>query len=216
MGKEISNKKASGKQFYISYFVIASIVALILYALFQKPEEAVKMIYRAAGTLGYLFIFLAIVSSEYMARTKKILGAGFIKAHHSLARLGVLLMIIHPLAFAVEEQSILVFLPVFYPLSDFLELAGRPAFYFFLLAAGVAVYRKKYRNWRTVHYLNYLAFLLVSVHAVMIGTDFESNLSRILALTMTVLVMGTFVHKRFRLKIKKYLNQTDKRQKLDS
>jgi sulfoxide reductase heme-binding subunit YedZ len=64
LGKEISNKKASGKQFYISYFVIASIVALILYALFQKPEEAVKMIYRAAGTLGYLFIFLTIVSSE--------------------------------------------------------------------------------------------------------------------------------------------------------
>lgn len=161
--------------------------------------------------MGYLFIFLASLSSEYIVRANKLLGAGFIKAHHSLARLGVLLIIIHPLAFAVEEQSILVFLPVFYPLSDFLELAGRPAFYLFLLAAGVAVYRKKYRNWRKVHYLNYLAFLLVSVHAVMIGTDFESNLSRILALTMTVIVMGIFVHKRFRLKIKKYLNQTDKR-----
>jgi len=205
-GKEISNKIAGGRQFYISYFVIASIVALILYALFQKPEEAVKMIYRAAGTLGYLFIFLAIVSSEYMARTKKILGAGFIKAHHSLSRLGVLLMIIHPLAFAVEEQSILVFLPVFYPPGKFLELAGRPAFYLFLLAAGVAVYRKKYRNWRKVHYLNYLAFLLVSVHAVMIGTDFESNLSRVLALAMTIIVIGIFVHKRFRLKIKKLFN----------
>ncbi len=203
-GKEIPDKIAESKQFYISYIVITAIVALILYALFQKPEETVKMIYRAAGTLGYLFIFLAIVSSEYMARTKKILGAGFIKAHHSLSRLGVLLIVIHPLAFAVEEQSILVFLPVFYPPDKFLELAGRPALYLFLLAAGVAVYRKKYRNWRKVHYLNYLAFLLVSVHAVLIGTDFESNLSRTLALVMTVIVMGIFVHKRFRMKIKKY------------
>lgn len=163
------------------------------------------MVYRAAGTLGYLFIFLAIVSSEYMARTKKILGAGFIQAHHSLARLGVLLIIIHPLAFAFEEQSIQVFLPVFYPLNDFLKLAGRPALYLFLLAAGVAVYRKKYRSWRKFHYLNYLAFLMVSVHAVMIGTDFESNLSRFLALAMTIIVVGIFVHKRFRLKIKKML-----------
>jgi len=153
------------------------------------------MIRRFAGTFGYLTIFLAIITSEYMAKMKKISGLPFLRAHHNLARIGILLILIHPLTFVLQGRGIQIFSPIS-PTNVFIGLAGRPALYLFLLAAGIALYRKKYKNWKKVHYLSYLAFLLVSVHALMIGADFESNIMRILAVTMAVIVIAIFIRKR--------------------
>ena len=52
------------------------------------------------------------------------------------------------------------------------------------------------RNWRTVHFLNYLAFLLATVHGVMIGTDFQSSVVKAISILMAVAVIGIFVLKR--------------------
>ena len=201
-GKEGSGKK-SDKQFYLIYVIILVIVLFITYILLQSPGEPSRMIARFAATFGYLAIFFSILSSEYMARMKKISGMPFLKAHHTLARIGILLIVIHPLALALGGQGFRIFLPVLYPVDLFLALGGRTAFYPFLLAAGIALYRKKYKSWRKVHYLSYLAFLLVSAHALLIGTDFESGIMRMLALVMTVAVTGIFIHKRSALQQKR-------------
>lgn len=153
------------------------------------------MLRRFAGAFAYLTMFLAIVSSEYMVRMRKISGLPFMKAHHYLARIGILLILIHPMTFILEGKSIQIFSPIS-STNVFIALAGRPAFYLFLLAAGIAIYRKKYRNWRKVHYLSYLAFLLISIHALMIGADFTINIMRILTLAMAVIVIATFIDKR--------------------
>jgi DMSO/TMAO reductase YedYZ heme-binding membrane subunit len=171
----------------------------------QTPEEPIEMIRRFAGTFGYLTIFFAIVSSEYITKIKKLAGLPFMKAHHNLARIGVFLILIHPLTFILEGQSIRIISP-FYSMSIFINLFGRPALYLFLLAAGIALYRKKYKNWKKIHYLNYLAFLLVSVHAVMIGIDFKLSIMRTLALVMALIVAGVFINKRLGNKIKKSIN----------
>jgi methionine sulfoxide reductase heme-binding subunit len=195
-GREVSGKKAPNKQFYLIYGIILVIVLFITYILLQRPGEPLRMVARFAATFGYLAIFLSILSSEYMAKMRKISGLPFLKAHHNLARIGILLILIHPLALALEGQDVLIFLPVFYPVDLFLALGGRTALYLFLLAAGIAIYRKKYRNWRKVHYLNYLAFLLVTAHALLIGTDFKIDIMRVLALVMAAAVTGIFIHKR--------------------
>ncbi|HET8687997.1 MAG TPA: ferric reductase-like transmembrane domain-containing protein, partial [Methanosarcina sp.] len=146
-------------------------------------------------TFGYLTLFLAIITSEYMAKIKKISGLSFMKAHHNLARIGILLILIHPFTFVLQGKGIQIFSPIS-PTNIFIALGGRPALYLFLLAAGVAIYRKKYRNWRKVHYLSYLAFLLVSIHAPMIGTDFRFSIMRILVLAIAVTVIAVFIDKR--------------------
>lgn len=195
-GRKASGKKGSNKQFYLIYGIILVIVLLITYILLQRPGEPLRMIARFAATFGYLAIFLAILSSEYMARMKKISGLPFLKAHHNLARIGILLILIHPLTFVLEGQGFRIFLPVFYPVNLFFTFGGRTALYLFLLAAGIAIYRKKYRNWKKIHYLHYLAFLLVSVHALLIGTDFRVDIMRMLAFVMSIIVVGIFIHKR--------------------
>ncbi len=167
----------------------------IIYVILQTPEEPIVMIRRFAGIFGYLTIFLAIITSEYMTKMKKISGLPFLRAHHHLARIGILLILIHPFTFVLQGRGIQIFSPIS-PTNIFIALGGRPALYLFLLAAGIALYRKKYKNWRKIHYFSYLAFLLVTVHALMLGDDFELIIMRILAITMAVTVIAIFIHKR--------------------
>ena len=199
---ESSGKKAPNKQFYLIYGILLVVVFFIIYLLLQRPGEPLRMIARFAATFGYLTIFLAILSSEYMARMRKISGLPFLKAHHNLARIGILLILIHPLAIAIGGQGFGIFLPELYPIDRFLMFGGKTAIYLFLLAAGIALYRKKYRNWRKIHYINYLAFLLVSAHALLIGSDFKLDIMRVLALVMAAAVTGIFIHKRSSTKTK--------------
>lgn len=191
-----SGKGASNKHFYLIYGVILILIVIISLIVLQNPGDPIVMVRRFAGTFGYLTIFLAIVSSEYIVKMRKISGLPFIKAHHNLARTGILLILIHPLTFILQGRSIQIFSPISFPVNPFIGFAGRPALYLFLLAAGIALYRRKYRNWLTIHYLNYLAFLLVTVHALMLGDDFELNIMRMLAIVMAVTVAGIFIHKR--------------------
>ena len=201
-GGESPSKGASNKPFYSIYGIILLIIVFIIYIILQTPEEPIVMLRRFAGTFGYLTLFLAIVTSEYMVKIKKISGLPFMKAHHNLARIGILLTLIHPLTFVLQGRSVRIFSPISQA-NIFIALAGRPAFYLFLLAAGIAIYRKKYRNWRKVHYLSYLAFLLVSIHALMIGTDFRFNMMKVLAFAMAVTVIAIFIDKRSAPKQKK-------------
>ncbi|WP_129596787.1 ferric reductase-like transmembrane domain-containing protein [Methanohalophilus profundi] len=177
-------------------FLVTFIAAIIAYILLQAIDTPLEMIDRAAGLFAYYFIFLAILSSEYMKQMKKVFGQGFIRIHHYLARLGISLMLLHPIAFAFEKQSISVFFPVFYPFIEFLELAGRPAFYLIIIAVAAGVYRKHFiRKWKKIHYLNYPAFLLIFIHSWLIGTDLNSAIMQLLWVCMALVITAIFVHK---------------------
>ncbi|TGC11516.1 ferric reductase [Methanolobus halotolerans] len=177
----------------ISFLVI--VLGIILYFLFQESDIAVRMTARAAGLLGYFFLFLAILSSEYLASIRKTFGRSFINVHHHLARVGVALVLVHPITVAYQF-GLSAFLPVFYPLAEFLRLAGRPAFYIILIAVLAGIYRKRIpKNWRSVHALNYLAFLMVFIHAWLIGTDLQNPVMQLIWISMALIVVAVFIHK---------------------
>lgn len=183
------------KRWYL-IFLVTVIAAIIAFVLLQAINTPLEMIDRAAGLFAYYFIFLAILSSEYIKQMKKVFGQGFIRVHHHLARLGISLMLLHPIAFAFERQSISVFIPVFYPFMEFLELAGRPAFYLIIIAVATGVYRKHIiRKWKKIHYLNYPAFLLIFIHSWLIGTDLNSTIMQLLWVCMALVIAAIFVHK---------------------
>ncbi len=187
----------------LSFVVLIS--GILMLSLFQEKDNPLRMVDRATGLFAYFFIFLAILSSEYMIQMKKVFGKGFIAIHHFLAKIGILLMILHPIAFAFEEKSASVLVPVFYPLMDFLELAGRPAFYLIIIAVSAGFYRKKLgRKWIKLHYLNYIAFLLIFIHAWLIGTDLQSGIMQLIWITMALIVVVVFIDKHF-IQLKKLL-----------
>ncbi len=184
------------KKSYPILIMVLLIFVIILYFVSRQTDQLLQMIDRISGLFGYLFLFLALLSSEYMKQIKKIFGKGFIKVHHQLGRLSVLLMLIHPIAFAFEKGSVLVFVPVFSPLEQFLELAGRPALYILLIGIFAGVYRKKMvKSWKKFHYLIYPGFFMVFIHAWFIGTDLQYPLMQALWVSMLLIAVGVFVHK---------------------
>ncbi|WP_269848747.1 ferric reductase [Methanosarcina horonobensis] len=163
--KGMSDKKISNKKFYLIYGIILVIVLFIAYLLLQRPGEPLRMVARFAATFGYLTIFLSILSSEYMAKMRKISGLPFLKAHHHLARIGILLILIHPLALAIGGQGFRIFLPEFYPVNRFLMFGGKTAIYLFLLAAALPCTGKSIETGRryitSVTWLFYLSQLML-------------------------------------------------------
>jgi predicted ferric reductase len=149
--------------------------------------------------MGYTAIFLSAVSSAYMRQVYRTFGRPFIKVHHILSVTGLVLVTLHPLGAAIDAASPNVFLPRFDSWATFLELGGRPAWYLIAIASLVAVLRKTIgRNWRAIHFLNYVAFLLATVHAIMIGTDFQQPIVRAVPVALALVIVVIFIQKRRR------------------
>jgi len=147
----------SGKTWYL---ILIGIVALILVSglISLRPYETpLNWLIRGAALMGYLAIFLSVLSSAYMRQIYRIFGRPFVKVHHVLSVTGLVLVTLH------------------------------------------AVLRKTIgRTWRTIHFLNYLAFLLVTVHAIMIGTDLQHTIVKAVSVALALLVVAIFIQKRRR------------------
>jgi uncharacterized membrane protein YfcA len=103
--------------------------------------------------------------------------------------------LIHPITVAYQS-GLDVLLPVLYPLMDFLRLGGRTALYLILIAVLAGVYRKKIpKKWKTVHAFNFFAFLLIFIHAWLIGTDLQNGVMQFLWLAMALVVVYVFFDK---------------------
>ena len=180
--------------------VLASLVALILVGtpIALRPYGTpLHWAIRGCALLGYLAIFLAVIISAYMRQMIRIFGRPFIQVHHILSVTGLVLVTLHPLGVAWDYGSLGVFVPLFDSLVVFLRWGGRPAWYLIGVASLAAVLRKTFRqNWRTVHTLNYPAFFLATVHAIMLGTDFQPLIMKALPLAMSLVVVAIFIQKR--------------------
>jgi DMSO/TMAO reductase YedYZ heme-binding membrane subunit len=156
-----------------------------------------RWIVRDLALLGYIAVFLAIVSSFYKKQVMKVFGRSFVPAHHVLSVTGAVLLTLHPIGVAWDEMDPAVFIPVFVPLYDMLRYGGRIAWYVFAVGTLTAVWRKRVgRRWRTIHELNYVAFFFGTVHANLLGANFQDLPVRIISLAMLAVVAVLFVRQR--------------------
>jgi len=94
-------------------------------------------------------------------------------------------------------MSLGVLLPRFDSWRVFLQLGGRPAWYLIAAAALAAALRRVIgQRWRAIHLLNYAAFLLGTVHAILIGTDFQQPVIKAVAIIMAIVVVATLIQKQ--------------------
>ncbi len=163
----------------------------------QRGGGVLNWAIRTLALLGYPLIFLAILSSAYLRQLVRYFGRPFIQVHHVLSVAGLALIALHPLAVAYESLDLGVFLPRFDSLYTFLLLGGRPALLLLALALLAALLRRPLgARWRWLHALNYIAFLLGTAHANLIGTNFQSPAPRIVSLAMALAVIAVFVRRR--------------------
>ncbi|MBN1135167.1 MAG: hypothetical protein JXM73_01185 [Anaerolineae bacterium] len=174
-------------------------ILLVASALVVLRTEGTLMrwIVRDLALLGYIVVFIAIVSSYYKREIMTIFGRGFVDAHHILTVTGAVLLTLHPIGVALDEMNLAVFIPALWPLYDLLRYGGRLAWYILAVAALSAVWRKKIgRRWRAVHDFNYLAFTLGTVHANLLGHNFRDLPVRLVSIAMLTIVAVLFVRQR--------------------
>jgi len=182
------------------YIVLTGLaaVALVAISIALRPfGTPLDWAIRAAAMLGYLAVFVSAITSAYMRELFQLLGRPFIRVHHVYSVAGLILITVHPLGVALRSSSFLVFLPDVSSLYQFLSLGGRAAWYLIGAASFAALYRTAIgQRWRLIHYLNYVAFLLATVHAILIGTDFVSVFMKGIAILMALVVGWVLVRKR--------------------
>jgi predicted ferric reductase len=149
--------------------------------------------------LGYLAVFLASLSSLYLRELTQYFGRSFVKVHHMVSVTALVALTLHAVSAAWQSGTVAVFLPSFASLRSFLALGGRPAFWLIAIAALTALFRTAVgRNWRIIHWLNYLAFFLGTIHGQLIGTSFNALVVRIVSGLMALALLVVFVVKRVR------------------
>ncbi|MCF7936683.1 MAG: hypothetical protein K9L28_10130 [Synergistales bacterium] len=184
------------KRFRLPFLTAVSCLAIAGILALRPPYNALTALTRAAGMLGYLFVFYAIVASAFKKQVFRLLGIPFMKVHHTFAVSGLLLMTVHPLFMAAELADPGLLAPRLDSLESFLTFGGHPAWALFVIAAAAAMLSRRIPHWRALHQLTYPAFLLGTVHAVKIGTDVGVSPFREIALAMAAIVVAVWIGQR--------------------
>ena len=186
----------SRKTLYLVALGLVAVLWVVGVLLSQPTGSAFLALARGLALLGYLGVFLATLSTAYLRELVKAFGRPFIKIHHVASVTGIVAITLHPLAVAVEYGS-QVLVPSLGSPSYMLAWAGRPAWVLLIIGVVVALLRTRLvKSWRIIHYVNYIAFLLGTVHANLLGGNFVSAIPRILSIIMALVVIAVFVRKR--------------------
>ena len=195
----MANNRKSLNLWYLALVGILALALTIAVESLNLGGTPLNWAIRGAALLGYQSVFLAIVSSAYMRQLVRLFGHPFVQVHHVVSVTGLILITLHPLGVALDNATISVFVPRFDSVLVFLQLGGRLAWYLVALAALIALLRRSVgRPWRVIHMLNYIAFLLITVHANLIGTDLQYAVTRAISIVMALVIVGVFVRKRLR------------------
>jgi sulfoxide reductase heme-binding subunit YedZ len=173
-------------------------LALVAVVLTANPSDyMLHTAIRTAAMLGYMYVFFACLSSAFVQEMTRRFGRPYLKIHHTLATVGLTLLTIHGAAVAWDSQSIAVLLPRFQSPEGFLSWGGPPAYWLIWIAVAAAAARLSIgARWRVLHWLNYIAFMLATAHALMIGSDLEHAAPRWAATAMVLVVIAVFLRKR--------------------
>jgi DMSO/TMAO reductase YedYZ heme-binding membrane subunit len=160
--------------------------------------RAVSWLQRTSALLGYLCVFAAAVSALYMRELVKFFGRSFVKTHHNVTVTGLIVLGLHGLL-AVFTLGARVLLPNLRSVRLFFSWGGPIAFYLIGIAALTALWRTSAlrEQWRYLHWLNYLAFFLATVHAILLGTEFfGSTAMQVIPIVLALILVAAFVLKR--------------------
>ncbi|MGC9400201.1 MAG: ferric reductase-like transmembrane domain-containing protein [Anaerolineae bacterium] len=185
------------KRTWVLWLGTTVVLVPILIAVTSDGPPFLDGLIRAAALVGYVSVFVTSLFSLTTRQLSKFFGRSFQQLHHIFSIGGLTLLAIHGAAVAWQWRSLAVFLPDFSSVYAFFSLGGRAALWIFVITVLTALYRKAFRKqWRQIHWLNYVAFALGTVHGILIGTDFQSPAVKVLSGTMAAVLSGVFVWKR--------------------
>ncbi len=176
-----------------------ALLLVILVLALSGVDNPMRGVIRAGALLAYLCVFLASLSAMFIKEITQRVGQSFMKVHHTWVVAGLVAMVIHATLFAWQISTPTVFIPTFDSLEVFLRNGGRLALILFAIATLTAIFRAAIgKHWKTLHWLNYLAFFLATAHAWLSGSSFIAWPMKALSGAMALTLLTVFVLKRAR------------------
>jgi sulfoxide reductase heme-binding subunit YedZ len=154
---------------------------------------------RTLALLGYLCVFVAAVSAPYLRELVRFFGRPFVKTHHAVTVTGLIVLGLHG-TIGVITFGLNVLVPNLSSLRLFFTWGGPIALYLIGIAslAALALFRtgSLKKQWRYLHWLNYLAFFMATTHAILLGSEFRSTAMQIIPILLALVLVAAFVLKR--------------------
>jgi len=191
----MSSRRSRNSGYLVLWFLGVMVIVTALLVL-NRPYDLQGAAIRGLAIFGYLAVFSSILSTAYLRQLVRFFGRSFVKVHHVAAISGLIAITLHPIVVAFGYGAGFL-LPQFGSLRIFLQWGGSVAYILLAIAASAARVRKGIPAfWRAVHNLAFLAYVMATVHAALIGSDGTQTVVRIALVIMALIVVFVFVQKR--------------------
>lgn len=152
---------------------------------------------RATGTVAYLLLYLSVIIGLYTQVQKKRKQKITITLHlHETLANWAFFMVCGHLGFLLIDSYISfkwaeVLIPSNTTYKPLPMAMGIISFYFLIITIVTSKARKKigYQRWRKLHALNPILYVLVTLHGLFIGTDFQGGVLAV-ANIVPLIIMG--------------------------
>jgi hypothetical protein len=153
-------------------------------SLLGDQPKAFWYLARASGFVAFLLLWLSVALGLIITNKLARLwngGPTAVELHQFSTWLAVSLALFHAMILTgdryIQSTPAQVLTPFGYAnyRPEWVGL-GQIAFYLTIIVAASFYFRKHmgYRTWRTLHYMSFVVYLLITVHAIMAGTDFQA------------------------------------------
>lgn len=156
---------------------------------------------RAAAVCAYILLTLTVVMglARSLARVARVRVSWLVEENHqTLAAIAAVFVALHLLTLLLDPlipfTPLNLLIPVNEPYSPIAVALGVLALYGMvaLLASSWLRRRLSYRAWRTLHYVSFITFVLVTAHGVFAGSDTRQPWMYLIYLASAVIVgLGT-------------------------
>ena len=147
----------------------------------DNPILITNFFQRLTGLTAFILLFWQIILGSYMTPLTEKLGGWVFKFHTTQGIFVYGLILIHPMLYTLFNYfSLGIFNPLFTILpmslvaSELWISFGRFAFLLLTIGVLAGYFRTKpflRERWRSLHMLNYVAFIAVAIHSYFTGTD---------------------------------------------
>jgi hypothetical protein len=190
--------KSEGGIFAIISFIL--FIELIILALKYPYENIYQFGIRITALIGFCSLFISVIMSNFFEEIDK-KGEKKVIYHHLFGGLGIILIFLHPLLYALYLADFSIFIPRFDSWIIFWELAGRPSLILIIIGFIAGFLYKAYKkSWRGVHMLIYIGLFLGLIHGILIGTDFQNPFIVIIYILMFLISIYVLIDKRYKLR----------------
>jgi DMSO/TMAO reductase YedYZ heme-binding membrane subunit len=209
-----ANRLVLRKDLVFLVIVLAFALSVSVVAFYVSYQNPLRYSVRIFALLGFMSLSIAVILTAFLKEVTLYFKKPFLRIHHYFAALGLTLITLHPVAFAILRLNPAVFIPTVGSLEIFLINGGRQALIIIYIAFVAVLIRRQIPSyWRPIHALMYIALFFGIVHANFIGTDFENLYILVTFNALFAASIAAFIIKRYqtyRLKQKKKQASTSK------